>query len=142
MVGGGRTWSPDVLRERFARANRWPPLVVAAAIFAVGIAIERLTGLAPLWGWLIAVALSLVGWWRCWKREQFALAEIALGGAILALGGAVHHAHWRLYPANEIGRFARIEQGPICLEAVGARRAGDMGRADADTAAGDSTGAE
>jgi competence protein ComEC len=118
MIGAGRTWSPDSMRGGSARPNRWPPLVVAAAIFSIGIVLERWTGTAPLWSWLIAVALLLVGWWRCWKREQFALAEVALGGAILALGGAVHHAHWRLYPATEIGRFARIEQEPICLEAI------------------------
>lgn len=118
MISAARTWSPEVLRERFARPNRWPPLVVAAAVFALGIVLERWWGAAPLTLWLVVIALSLVGWWRCWKREQFALAEVALGGAILALGGAVHHAHWRLYPMNEIGRFARVEQEPICLEAI------------------------
>jgi competence protein ComEC len=46
------------------------------------------------------------------------LAIVALLLACAACGGLWHHIHWRLFAANEIGRYAREQPQPVCLEVV------------------------
>lgn len=97
--------------------SRWPPLAAPAAAAAAGIVLDRqLPASAPIW-WLLAALL--LAFWRLAHRASLRwVASALLLAAIACLGAAWDHAHWRLFPADEIGRFARDDPQPAIVRAV------------------------
>ncbi|MDO4575257.1 MAG: ComEC/Rec2 family competence protein [Planctomycetia bacterium] len=94
-----------------SRFRESQPLVPVLAAFAMGIVLDRTlfvvaepqTSLTwPLLGWLVGV-LAAVGAWRSLLSRSERGASFFLMGAVLAAGGAWHHAFWNLYPQTEIG---------------------------------------
>ena len=45
-------------------------------------------------------------------------AAIVVLGSVAALAGLWHHDRWRLFPADEIGRYARDVPAPVCVRVV------------------------
>jgi competence protein ComEC len=98
-------------------APPYHPLVVVLAAAAAGIAADRWRPLpAPAW-WAIATAGLLV-WFPLWRRGPAALAAAALLAATAATAASWHHCCWYLFPADDLGLFARATQEPVCVEAV------------------------
>lgn len=101
------------------RAADPQPLVYVAAAMATGIVTDRYVPL-PFGIWL-AVAVGALATWFVLTRRIAWFVRVATVGLLLtvaACGGLRHHLHWRLFAANEIGRFAREQPQPVCLEAV------------------------
>ncbi|MEX2137705.1 MAG: ComEC/Rec2 family competence protein [Pirellulales bacterium] len=125
------------------RATESQPLMIVAVALAAGIVVDRHMP-APVAVWLAIGAMALAAWFildgritpfvaaatvppqpdalpkpiappRFW-RAGFAIAALLL--AVAACGGLRHHLHWRLFAANDIGRFARELPQPVCLEVV------------------------
>lgn len=73
-------------------------------------------------GWWILSALALIfaGYYGRKRRETLAVA--ALLTAVAALGGGWHHLRWNQFPVDDLGRYAREESQPACIEGVVAER--------------------
>ena len=109
----------EVLPTLDSRADagpRYQPLLAAVAVFAAGIALDRMLAV-PLFAWWIVAAVSLATWLLLLRR-QFRIAGALLMLAIAALGGSWHHVRWRLFSCDELGLAARDAAQPICLEAT------------------------
>jgi competence protein ComEC len=100
---------------------RYQPLVVVLPAVAAGILWNRHCPL-PLLAWLSIAALSLGCWAFCVFRIKICAAAILghffLMAAIIASAAAWHHCRWNLFGADDLGRYARCDAQPICLEAV------------------------
>jgi competence protein ComEC len=101
------------------RAPRYQPLVLLALAFIAGITADRWAdGSVSIlaWGMMLACCLALwaifsrVAWTRC--------SSFALLLAVAAFGGAREHLAWRIFPADEISRWATAEEKPILVEAT------------------------
>jgi len=98
-------------------ATHYQPLVAVVAAFAGGIVFDRYVGLSPRFAWGAALAL-LVEWALFLRAGRDRSAAAALLSAVALAGGAWHHARWHYYSEDEIGRFARLEPRPVCIEIV------------------------
>ena len=111
-------WSQERFdaRRREARGTAAQPLVPLALAVALGLAVDRYW---PMGGyWLALGAASGMAWWIACRRGASRCATGCLLLCCLATGGVWHHAHWRWFAEDEIGRFATLAARPICLEAV------------------------
>jgi len=93
------------------------PLVTIAAAAGVGIALDRLIliGYSTWWGLALA---SAIAWLICRASGRDRLAAVLLLVACGAVGGLRHHAHWFLFPDDDLGWFAALEPQPAVVEAV------------------------
>lgn len=104
--------------REFNLANaRYQPLVVVFVAVSFGVTADYLHAFS-LANWLAVAFGGLIVWTVLRRRIWQPLATLLLLIAIAGLGGARHHAYWRLYDANEIGLAASVETMPVCLEAV------------------------
>ncbi len=96
---------------------RYQPLVIVLAGVAAGIVVDRATPL-PVWAWGALLGSASIAWGVLWCYGWNRAAGVTLAMALAAAGGASHHVHWQCYAANEIGRFATLEGGPVCVEVI------------------------
>ncbi len=98
------------------------PLVAVFAAAAAGMTVDRLR--APAFGaWIAASAALLVAWWFARGRtagdpRRDVVASAALLAACATVGGAWHHAQWRLFRADDVGHYADVEPRSIVVEGV------------------------
>lgn len=111
-------WWTDLL-HRLERPPRYQPLVLIALAFIAGIATDRWTdGIVSVPAWLAIISCSFMCWFFCYRRERTHCSSLALLLAIAALGGLREHLAWRVFPADEISRWATDEEKPILIEAT------------------------
>jgi len=95
----------------------WQPAVVVLAAAVAGIAADRWLPLPlPLAACLLGSVVALGIWGMIIRGGHRVLALPPLLAAIALLGAARHHAHWRCYPVDELGRSAALRPQPIALE--------------------------
>ncbi len=96
------------------------PLVAAAVSLATGITLDRYWPM-PIGAWLAVSATAVVAWLlarRSLNPSNQLRASIALLVGVAAFGGALHHWHWHVFPADDIGRLAPTAPSPVAVEAV------------------------
>lgn len=98
-------------------------MVPVALAFGLGITADRwLWGDSPppgLWlGYLVMGLITLGFSYRTSGAGPKSVALTLLLISVSLAGAARHHLHWRMFPENDIGRFARDEPQAICLEVV------------------------
>lgn len=103
-----RMEAPGILPDqpRFAE-NVWrAPLVPAALAVTAGVLLDRFRTV-PLSLSLLTILLALAAWFvtRGGIRPGLPLAYLGLAG--VAFGAAFHHRHLHVYPADDIGHFAK-----------------------------------
>jgi competence protein ComEC len=96
---------------------RYYPLALIVCALAAGIVADRCLSLGTIAWWLAAAAALAMGvaLWLL-RRERFSSCALLAGA--LAVGGAWHHAWWRLYSVDEIGRLVQEDARPLCVEAI------------------------
>ncbi|MFO0899462.1 MAG: ComEC/Rec2 family competence protein [Pirellulales bacterium] len=101
-----------------AAAPRYQPLVAVVVAVATGIAFDAYGPQWSLGALGLAGGIGLAVWAIGTRKFSNAAgaAPLLLGWA--ALGAGWHHAWWNLYAADEVARFARLDQAPACVEAV------------------------
>lgn len=98
------------------------PLVVVLTAVVGGMTLDR--RLAPSFGfWIAAAAAAFASWWLARRKgsggaRRELVASALLLAACAAVGGAWHHARWRLFPTDDIGHYATVEPRSICVEGV------------------------
>lgn len=92
-------------------------MVWVALAFAAGIVTDRFVAVPLVVAALSALVAGLV-WWMLWRGNRLRSAGLVLLAAVLMVGAAAHHVHWRLFSSGEIGLSAQEMAGPICLEAI------------------------
>ncbi len=125
--------SPDSSRYSSYVVPRYQPLVTVVIAVAAGIVADRIAVEAfseTLWpaidsrqstifaAWWLFATCFLLTWWVAWRQHRNRLAVWPLLAALALAGAAWHHARWHLFDRNEIARFAGLEPGPACIEAV------------------------
>jgi competence protein ComEC len=98
-------------------APTYYPLVLIVCALAAGIATDRVTFLS-LTGWCLSAVIFLAAWFAYWLFFRDRFASWLLLASVLAMGGAWHHAYWRLYSADEISRLVPEISQPCCVEAI------------------------
>ncbi len=93
------------------------PLVLLACALAGGIACDRIAPLAARVWWALALGAA-IAWCLCWRAGWNRVASALLLAAVFCLGGERHHGHWRLYEANNVGRYVDEILRPAVVEAV------------------------
>src|SRR5262245_18757655 len=97
--------------------SRYYPLVLIVCALAAAIVADRCLSVRTSTWWIVALA-SLTVWTALWLlRRDWISSWLLLAGA-LAVGGAWHHAWWRLYAADELGRMVQEDARPLCIEAI------------------------
>jgi competence protein ComEC len=109
--------SPAESDDPSFRGPRYHPLVLVLIAVALGILADRRLGLPLAFWWPAAVGAWLV-WLAAWRRRLDRVGAVALGISLAACGASWHHARWHLFPADEVGLFARRSERPVCVEAV------------------------
>jgi competence protein ComEC len=106
--------------------NSWPepryqPLVIVLTAVAAGILLDRCRPMS-LATWWIAAGGGLGLWTlvrlRLQNREAIILGNVLLLTAVMATAGAWHHCRWNLFADDDLGRYARRDVQPVCIEAV------------------------
>ena len=99
------------------RPGRQPLLLVLVAV-CCGAVVDRYLLSLSVTVWAIGCVVALAIWFCLWFwfRGRFAAVFVLLAAALLM--GAWHHAHWQIFPSNDIGFFARAEKQPACVEAI------------------------
>ena len=132
------------------RGPRYQPLVVVLAAACGGIVADRFRPL-PLAGWWLIALGAWCGWWIFWRRGRLGAAMATILLAAAATAASWHHARWFLFPADDLGQFARDASQPMCVEVralkvprlvppadagpMSFRRAGDVVRMDVEALA-------
>ncbi|MBN2023131.1 MAG: ComEC/Rec2 family competence protein [Pirellulales bacterium] len=96
---------------------RYQPLVAVLAAAAAGIAADGIWGLEWSVWWCLSGGACLV-WVGLRRTRRDRPAALAILTAVAALAGGWHHQRWSLFPADDLGHFARDEAGPVCVEVV------------------------
>jgi competence protein ComEC len=117
--------------RRATGARRYQPMVAVTLAVAAGIVWDRygpqrlvanaadsISGCFWFYVWWFGAALFVAAWWIARRRRCDAHAGWLLLMAAALAGAAWHQVNWFLYDANEIGRYAGFEPGPVCIEAV------------------------
>jgi len=92
------------------------PLVHVLVAACLGVASDRHLALPPpVWGGGLTLALVL---WCVVRRRHPQWAAVLLLAGVATLAGHWHHERWRLFDADEIGRYAGIEPVPVCVRVV------------------------
>ncbi len=97
------------------RQARYQPLVVVLAAVAAGIVADRY-GPLPLAAWWLGALGAWAAWWILWRCGRLRIAAVAVLLAAAATAASWHHARWYLFPADDLGQFARDASQPICVE--------------------------
>jgi competence protein ComEC len=97
--------------------RHYQPLVIVAAALAAGIVFDRYIGVNLRFAWGAAVAL-LIESALFLRAERERLASVALLVAVGLAGAAWHHDCWNVFSKNDIGRFARPQLRPVCVEVI------------------------
>lgn len=110
---------------------RYQPLVPLTLAVAAGIIADRFGPRKLFPGpivsergdfWFLAIwcscAAMLVAWLWLWRRRYDGLAACSLIAAAALAGSDWHELNWFVYDADEIGRYARFDPMPVCIEAV------------------------
>jgi competence protein ComEC len=115
---------PDVGEPRFSRFGpHYQPLMLLLAAAAAGIMADRRCPLSPGVWWAVAVG-CLAAWLVVRRREGLparAFCTAALLLAVAATAASWHHCRWHLFAEDELGRFARRQWQPTCVEVVALR---------------------
>ena len=105
----------DSAADRPVRAGEHPLVFVLLAA-CLGVALDRHLAIPPsVWGSCLPLLLAL---WLLVRRGRQRGAAIFVLGSVAALAGLWHHDRWRLFPADEIGRYARDYPVPVCARVV------------------------
>lgn len=117
---GSRRAAEQRLAERRLAAPRArdTPLVWVAAAVGLGLLSSWTLVWLPPVALFLAASVGLVVWLMAWRlgRDTLACGCLLLAIGLLAAGWA--GASWRLFPARDLGRFARRDAEPVALEAV------------------------
>jgi len=97
------------------RTPRYQPLVIVLTAAVTGIVWDRFCPLSLVVWWCL-VAGGLVLWLVLRYRCREILSHFALLAAVAAVAGDWHHCRWYLFDADELGRYARTESQPVCVE--------------------------
>lgn len=117
---GGRCMARAHSSRPVEPSPRRQPLVFVLAAVVVGILADSRLDWALTCEWL-AATVALLGWAWLWSRGHRGWAAGFLLVAIASAAAAWHHARWRLFAVDDIGRYA-VEQGqPVCVEVLAAR---------------------
>ncbi|MEM6798592.1 MAG: ComEC/Rec2 family competence protein [Planctomycetota bacterium] len=119
MIADTRNTRPESdfdRRRRLARQSPYQPLVFVAIALGLGVAADRAFALGGLNGMLALPAL--IGWAAAWRREWFRVSTVVLLVAVAGVGGAWHHAKWRVFSQHDLGRRATTNAQPVCVEAI------------------------
>ena len=112
-------WTPELLDQR-RREERLPnetPLLWTALATGAGAAIE--SAIAPqAWVCFFVSGAALAGWLALWRARSNVLAAWLLLGSIGCLACGWNGYAWRLFPVDDLGRFAPRDAEPVCFEAV------------------------
>ena len=93
------------------------PLVVLLAAVCSGILVDRcLDGSLAVWTSLAVLCLAIWTW--MWRRGWNNRAAAVLLLAAASVGGAMHHRHWNLFAADDLGRAAVRRPQGICIQAT------------------------
>ncbi|NLX56826.1 MAG: ComEC/Rec2 family competence protein [Planctomycetaceae bacterium] len=105
----------DVSVDRPERGSDHPlGLVLAAA--CCGIVVDRQLAFSPrCWSVVLVTLLAL---WVVLRQGWQRGAAICVLASVAALAGLWHHDRWRLFPADEIGRYAGDQPVPVCARVV------------------------
>ncbi len=105
-------------RRRSAAQADGTPLVWVALATACGAVASALV--PAIGAWLVGglVGVFLVAWLVAWSRERDVAACGFLLSAIAAFGAGWASLAWHQFSVDEIGRFARRDAEPACLEVV------------------------
>src|SRR4051812_19737206 len=111
--------------------RRYQPLVVVTLAAAIGIVWDRFGARSVLasaaepaheWNWFAlawsSCACCLALWLIAWSRKLDRTAGWILLVAAGLAGSTWHELNWFLFDRAEIGRYARAEPEPVCLEAI------------------------
>ena len=96
---------------------RIQPLVVLAVAVSAGIIVDRY-GATDVFTWLTIAGLLFLFWLVLWYGRFVRLSSVVLLSVAVAAGGAWHNCYWNLYRSDELGRCAREEPQPICVEVI------------------------
>ncbi|MEN6366932.1 MAG: ComEC/Rec2 family competence protein [Thermoguttaceae bacterium] len=99
------------------RRPRYQPLVIVLAAAALGIVGDRF-GPLPVGAWGGAAVVGLIGWRMAVRCDRLVWGQAALLVAVAATAASWHYCQWRLFAADELGRYARPAGQPICVEAL------------------------
>jgi competence protein ComEC len=97
--------------------GHYQPLVAVVAALAAGILLDRYAVVNPRFAWGAAVALW-VEWVLFLRAGRDRSAAAVLLCSVVLVGAAWHHVRWRLFSEDEIGRYARMDPRPVCVELV------------------------
>jgi competence protein ComEC len=89
--------------------------VLLLCALAAGIVVDCVWP-APMVAWWIAAAAALLVWILAWSARRDRVASWLLLCSVATTGAAWHHAYWRLYPSDEIGRTVDEVLRPMCVE--------------------------
>ncbi len=115
-------WTAERLAERSQMPMRpcHSPLVGVAVAGATGLIAERLLAdffLPPMW-LLAATTVALGFWYRLHRLGKEQAAALGLMLSIAFLSATWNGLAWRTFPEDDLGRFARRDAEPVCLEVV------------------------
>ncbi|MGC4003593.1 MAG: ComEC/Rec2 family competence protein [Pirellulales bacterium] len=105
------------LSQRIASPPRYQPLVQVAAAWMAGIAFDRAFAPRGPEVWFLLAGMAWCAWLIAHRLRRPVLGTCLLLLCVLTVGAARHHLAWRLYPADELSRWATLEDRPIYLEA-------------------------
>ncbi|HIQ21317.1 MAG TPA: ComEC/Rec2 family competence protein [Planctomycetes bacterium] len=117
MPGMGEPGSEKAVQPRFGGA--YHPLGILLVAVCVGIVADRFLDW-PLVLWWAAAALAWGSWFVCWRLGGVRAASLLLMGSAACCAAAWHHCRWQCFEADELGRYARLDPRPVCVEAIAA----------------------
>jgi competence protein ComEC len=85
----------------------------------------------PLGVWWLTALGAWCGWWIFWRRGRLVAAMATILLAAAATAASWHHGCWFLFPADDLGQFAREDTQPACVEVRALQMPRAVPRADA-----------
>ncbi len=84
-----------------------------------GICLDRFCAVAVFW-WCVIIAVAVPAFIVLYARRRTLWSAAVLLSCLAALAGLWHHDRWRLFPRDEIARFAQDAPLPVCGTGAGA----------------------